>query len=362
MAALSAYEQQRLDNIAENMRVLSTLGLSETLAPPQAKKPKYCSKCKEVWSPAHRWTCSMRDDTRVDRVLRQRPKRVARSYAEDAGDEEGSGSGGDSAGDDEYNSNEEEEEEEEEEEDGDGSPSSSGRSSQRGGRPRGGGEDGGGSRSAGSSGRSSRQGAPRSDDPLPAYSEDMRLAAAEAKQKAASEGLALPRSKRNRCGYLGVTTRWVPDPSGSGPLGHGQSSGLPAGWVCSTQVAYKRYEGPNGERAPSIRKAWQTSRGELGPYEAIYANVSLGSFHTAEEARAPPLGTWSTTRPPPRPDALARLEPHSHSHRDLAPHPAPHPSPGGAGLRAGESMGDGGGRPGCGLGARGGGRGRRGRG
>ena len=48
MAELSAYEQQRLDNIAENMRVLSTLGLSGTLAPAQAKKPKYCRKCNEV--------------------------------------------------------------------------------------------------------------------------------------------------------------------------------------------------------------------------------------------------------------------------------------------------------------------------
>ena len=114
MAELSAYEQQRLDNIAENMRVLSTLGLSGTLAPAQAKKPKYCRKCNEVWSAAHRSTCSMRDDTRVDRVLRQQPKRAARSYAEDAGYEEEGGSAGDAGGPggDKYNPNAEEEEEE----------------------------------------------------------------------------------------------------------------------------------------------------------------------------------------------------------------------------------------------------------
>ena len=94
--ALSAYEQQRLDNIANNMRVLSALGLNGTLAPPQAKKPKYCRRCNGVWSAAHRLTCSMRDDTRVDRVLRERPKRVARSYAEDAED---AGDSGDSGGD-----------------------------------------------------------------------------------------------------------------------------------------------------------------------------------------------------------------------------------------------------------------------
>ena len=299
MAELSAYEQQRLDNIAENMRVLSTLGLSGTLAPAQAKKPKYCRKCNEVWSAAHRSTCSMRDDTRVDRVLRQQPKRAARSYAEDAGDEEEGGSAGDSGG-DEYNSNDDEEEEEE---DGDGSPSSSGRSSQRGGRPRGGGEDGG-SRSAGSSGRSSRQGAAaRSDDPPIAYTEDMRIAAATAKRQAASEGLTLPRSRRGQSGYLGVYLRVVvPGPSGSGAIGQA-SDQLPHGWVCSTYVrstaakngtdrgTYKRYEGPNGERAQSIRQAWQTSQGERGPYEAVYGKVSLGRFHTAEEARP---AMWNT--------------------------------------------------------------------
>ena len=329
MAALSAYEQQRLDNIAENMRVLSTLGLSGTpLAPPQAKKPKYCRKCNEVWSAAHRATCSMRDDTRVDRVLRQRPKRVARSYAEAAGDEEEGGSGGDSGGDDEYNSNEEEEEEEEE--DGDGSPSSSARSSQRGGRPRGGGEDGG-SRSTGSSGRSSRQGA-RADDPLTVYTEDMQLAAAEAKRKAASEGLTLETScRQGRCGYSGVRLRVVPDPSGSGPLGQSfrcalrkpsqsEVAGfnafarpsllveLPDGWVC---LSTRRYAGPNGERARSKRQAWQISRGEVGrvslgrgrtrgPYEAEYARVSLGRFHTAEEVR-PPCRTHHARHPPRHP-------------------------------------------------------------
>ena len=184
--ALSAYEQQRLDNIANNMRVLSALGLNGTLAPPQAKKPKYCRRCNGVWSAAHRLTCSMRDDTRVDRVLRERPKRVARSYAEDAEDAGDSGdSGGDSGGDDEYNSNEEEDDEE------DGSPSSSARSS-----PRGGAGGDGGSRSAGSSGRSSRQGAAHPADPPSEQRDAARLAAAEARRRAASEGLTLPRSKR----------------------------------------------------------------------------------------------------------------------------------------------------------------------
>ena len=223
----------------------------------------------------------MRDDTRVDRVLRQRPKRVARSYAEAAGDEEEGGSGGDSGGDDEYNSNEEEEEE-----DGDGSPSSSARSSQRGGRPRGGGEDGG-SRSSGSSGRSSRQGA-RADDPLTVYTEDMQLAAAEAKRKAASEGLTLERRyKQGRCGYSGVLLRSTY-----------RLVDLPDGWVSSST---SRYAGPNGERARSRRQAWEISQGEVGPYEAEYPHgISLGRFHTAEEV-CPPCRTHHARNLPRHP-------------------------------------------------------------
>ena len=49
----------------------------------------------------------------------------------------------------------------------------------------------------------------------------------------------------------------------------GQSSGLPDGWVCSTHTApsgpYKRYEGPNGEKAQSLKQAWQTSISQREP-------------------------------------------------------------------------------------------------
>jgi hypothetical protein len=148
------------------------------------------------------------------------------------------------------------------------------------------------------------------------YTEDMQLAAAEAKRKAASEGLTLETScRQGRCGYSGVRLRVVPDPSGSGPLGQSfrcalrkpsqsEVAGfnafarpsllveLPDGWVC---LSTRRYAGPNGERARSKRQAWQISRGEVGrvslgrgrtrgPYEAEYAHVYLGRFHTAEEA------------------------------------------------------------------------------
>ena len=104
---LSELEQRVRNNIARNDQKLSELGLGGMLAPPQAKKPKkprYCRRCHEVWSAECRSTCIMWDNTRVDRVLRHRPKREDYD-AEDAGDEEEEGGSAGDAGGDEYNPN-----------------------------------------------------------------------------------------------------------------------------------------------------------------------------------------------------------------------------------------------------------------
>ena len=104
---LSKIELARVENITRNNQRLFELGLDGALAPPQAKKPRHCSRCHEVWSSACRSTCIVRDDSRVDRVLRHRLKRGVYEDAEDAGDEREGGSAGD-----EYNPNAERKEEE----------------------------------------------------------------------------------------------------------------------------------------------------------------------------------------------------------------------------------------------------------
>ena len=57
------------------------------------------------------------------------------------------------------------------------------------------------------------------------------------------------------------------------------SSGLPDGWVCSTHAApsgpYKRYEGPNGEKAQSLKQAWQSSVSQREPEGAGRVRGSL---------------------------------------------------------------------------------------
>jgi hypothetical protein len=75
--------------------------------------------------------------------------------------------------------------------------------------------------------------------------------------------------------------------------------GMPDGWVCSTHVApsgqqYKRYKGPNGERAQSLKQVWvlhdadPTSSAECGETSPPLA-ASAGGLPAAPSAAAPPL-------------------------------------------------------------------------
>ena len=108
MADLSAYEQERLDNMAENQRVLDELGLSSA-STPKPMKPKNCRKCKA------------RDNTRDGRQLRPRKENVAASSntvedgegSEYDGDEEGDGESDGGDDDDAMEMHEEAEETEE---------------------------------------------------------------------------------------------------------------------------------------------------------------------------------------------------------------------------------------------------------
>ena len=82
MAGLSTYEQQRLDNIAANQSVLSSLGLSGSSGTLAQKKRK------EYKAP----TCKVRDNSRESRVLRPRLAPVAANTGGDEGtqfDEDG---------------------------------------------------------------------------------------------------------------------------------------------------------------------------------------------------------------------------------------------------------------------------------
>ena len=66
-----AYERQRLANIARNKEVLDGLGLGSGLGPKEAAK-----------KPRRPRAAHVPDNSRVDRVLRTRPKEAARSHAE----------------------------------------------------------------------------------------------------------------------------------------------------------------------------------------------------------------------------------------------------------------------------------------